>query len=300
MTRSLRTLAALAAAVALVAPARSVSAAPQNGRIAFYRWLPGQIYSMAPDGTDRTRLTDSKMDSVDPTWSADGSQIAFVRARQPRGTKLMVMDADGSNQTVILEARGDIGQPDWFPDGAHILYCVSGGNVGYRLFIVGADGSGRTQIGPTPACDAAVSPDGSKVAFTRFQKNLGRPTDLWVMDANGTGLVQLTDDAHSESPTWSPDGSQIAFVRRIGSGGATDLFIMNADGSGRYRLTDTRRVEYAPNWSPDGSSIVFERSNYWDPYSSTDLWAVAPNGSGATQLMDTNGVYESAPDWQPV
>jgi TolB protein len=283
----------------MVAPAAPVSAAtPLNGRIAFYRWFPGQIYSMAPDGTDRTRLTHSRLDNVDPTWSADGSRIAFVRERRTRGTKLMVMGADGSNQTTILEMRGSIQQPDWFPDGGHILFCVEGGKVGYQLFVAGADGSDRTQIGPAPACDAAVSPDGSAVVFTRLHPGPG--TDLWLMDAAGTGRTQLTDDAHSSSPTWSPDGSQIAFVRRIGSSGATDLFVMNADGTNRARLTDTRRVEYAPNWSPDGASIVFERSNYWDPYSSTDVWTMASDGSDVTQLMDTNGVYEAAPDWQPV
>ena len=300
MARSLRTLVVFAAAIAMVAPAGSVSAAPLNGRIAFSRGFPDQIYSIAPDGTDRTRLTHSRVNNEDPTWSGDGSQIAFVRERRPRGTKLMVMDADGSNQTAILEMRGSIRQPDWFPDGAHILFCVEGGKVGDRLFIAGADGSDRTQIGPTPSCEAAISPDGLQVAFTRFQKNLSPRTDLWLMNANGTGRMQLTDDAHSTSPTWSPDGSHIAFVRRIGSSGATDLFVMSADGSNRARLTDSRRVEYAPNWSPDGTSIVFERTNYWDPYSSTDLWTMASDGSEVTQLMDTNGVYEYAPDWQPV
>ena len=284
----------------MVVPAGSVAAAiPQNGRIVFYRFTPHQIYSIAPDGTDQARLTNSKMNNLDPTWSADGTQVAFVRDRGARGTKLMVMDGSGSNQTAILEMRRDIRQPDWFPDGAHILYCVEGGKVGYRLFAVGADGSDPTQIGPTPSCDAAVSPDGMKIVLTRFPKNLGQSRDLWLMNADGTGLTQLTSDGHSESPTWSPDGMQIAFVRGR-SGGETDLYVMNADGSNRSRLTDTIRVEYAPNWSPDGNSIVFERSNYWDPYSSTDLWTVAPNGSGASQLMDTNGVYEAAPDWQPI
>ena len=147
----------------------------ENGRIAFSRGFPDQIYSIAPDGTDRTRLTHSRVDNEDPTWSGDGSQIAFVRERRPRGTKLMVMDADGSNQTSILEMRGSIRQPDWFPDGAHLLFCVEGGKVATD-FYCGRRWLRSTQIGPTPSCEAAVSPDGLQVAFVRFQKNLSSRT----------------------------------------------------------------------------------------------------------------------------
>ena len=119
------------------------------------------------------------------------------------------------------------------------------------------------------------------------------------------GSRELTSDARSSSPTWSPDGSRIAFIRRDKS--AThdglkplDLFVMNADGSNRTRLTDTRRDEHAPNWSPDGTSIVFERNIYWDPGASTDLCTIASDGSADTQLMDTGGVWESSPDWQAI
>ena len=75
---------------------------------------------------------------------------------------------------------------------------------------------------------------------------------------------------------------------------------MNADGTNRIRLTATRRFEYAPTWSPDGSLILFEQTTYWDQYSSTDLWTMAPDGSNRMELLDTPGIYELSPDWQAV
>ncbi len=120
------------------------------------------------------------------------------------------------------------------------------------------------------------------------------------MNADGTGLTQLTTHRFSDAPAWSPDGAQIVFVGHVAPGIVTDLFGMNADGSHRRQLTDTRRNEYSPGWSPDGSLIVFERTNYWDPYASTNIWTMAPDGSAPQAITNTDGVWESGPDWQPV
>jgi TolB protein len=298
---------ALLMTVAAVSLGPAVAAAPLNGRIAFARDSPHQIFAMAPDGTDLTRLTISPMPNWDPAWSADGTRIAFVRAKPGwKGSKLMLMLADGSAKSVVFRSRSDLYGPDWFPDGAHIVLSrdANGILLRTRLMIAATDGSTFLTVGPRGASDPSVSPDGSKIAFTRYSRGPGGNWNVWVMNADGSGRTQITTDGRSTSPVWSPDGAQIVFVRRVKSPSdpwrQTDVFVMSADGSNRVRLTNSRRWEYAPTWSPDGTLILFEQTTYWDEYASTDLWTMMPDGSNRTKLLDTPGVHEYRPDWQAV
>ena len=302
--RRIRALVAstIAAAAILLATVPIPASAAQNGRIAFSRFgrqlRNSQIFTMLPDGSDMTRLTFTRTDNDSPAWSSDGSRIVFVRVgRDGVGARLMSMDADGTARTVVLRERRSVERPDWFPDGTRILFCLAG--VNYRLFVVGADGSGLTMVGKRRSCDAAISPDGSKIAFVRFDTDLRHP-NVWVMNADGSGLTRITNDGHSTGPSWSPDGTRIAFIRS-GGWGKSEVFVMDADGSHVSQLTGGSRVEYGPTaWSPDGSLIAFHRTVYWDPYSSTDVITIAPDGSNATQVTDSPGIWDNGADWQPV
>jgi len=295
---------ALLAALAALPLGPAAAAAPQNGRIVFARDVPHQLFSMASDGTDITRLTLSKMPNYSPSWSQDGTKIAFVRNQlnNSEGTKLMMMAADGSAHAALFKKAESILDPDWFPDATNIIVCLPGGRPGFRLFVVPTDGSTPTQVGPDGACEPAVSPDGSKIAFMQYKWDHGPRYDIWVMNIDGAGLKQITTDGRSTEPAWSPDGSGIVFVRRVKSPSdpwrQTDVFSMNADGTNRTRLTTTRRWEHNPTWSPDGTLVVFDQTSYWDQYASTDLWTMTPDGSNRVRLVDTPGVYERWPDWQ--
>jgi len=76
------------------------------------------------------------------------------------------------------------------------------------------------------------------------------------MNADGTQVRQLTDnDVWEAFPTWSPDGTRIAFVS--GRDGDDEIFVMNADGTQVHQLTDNDAVDGRPAWSPDGTRILF-------------------------------------------
>ena len=296
---------ALLVSVATLPSFTATAGVPQNGRIAFARLPSDQIFTMAPNGTDLTRLTLSKMPNWDPAWSADGTQIAFARAKAGwAGSRLMLMFADGSGTSVAVESKQNLREPDWFPDGEHIVMFrdANGIAANTRVMIAATDGSGAIQVGPDGASSPSVSPDGTMIAFVRFRAVRGSHHNVWVMNADGSGLTQITTDGRSSSPAWSPDGSQIVFLRRVKSPSdpwqQTDVFVMDANGTNRARLTETRRFEYAPTWSPDGTLILFEQTTYWSQYSSTDLWTMLPDGSNRVELLDTPGVYELSPDWQ--
>ena len=121
------------------------------------------------------------------------------------------------------------------------------------VWSINADGSGLRRLTRSPwrEFDPTLSPDG------RFIVYRAEPNDypeLWLMKADGTGHLRLTRDGGF--PTWSPDGSMIAFAPAGGSSGRSWIAIMNADGSARRRLPHTEYGEY-PSWSPDGKRIAF-------------------------------------------
>src|SRR5207245_1697432 len=80
--------------------------------------------------------------------------------------------------------------------------------------------------------------------------------DVWLARPDGGGLRALTQDGRGREPVWSPDGRRIAFVR-INFSFQTDggLYVVNADGSGARRIAEARTEP--PSWSPDGSRVAY-------------------------------------------
>ena len=216
---------------------------PAEGRIAFHsnRDFSLEIYVMNADGTNVTRLTDNPARFDDPTWSPDGSKIAFVSGVY---CDIYVMDADGTNQTCLTNNASPIHAPRWSPDGSRIAYILNG--LSRDIYVIDTDGSNERNLTNNPAddFDPAWSPDGSKIAFVSERDGDG---DIYVMNADGSGVVRLTD-AGGSRPTWSPDGSKIAF--ESDRDGNPEIYVMDADGSNETNLTNNAVTDRSPAWSP--------------------------------------------------
>lgn len=130
------------------------------------------------------------------------------------------------------------------------------------------------------------SPDGSKVAFSH-------EGDIYRIDADGTGLVNLTNTAgdSERDPSWSPDGTQILFAS---SGVGSDAIeVMNADGSDRQLVKNDINAE-SPVWSPDGNTIVYVAFDG----SARQIYATNSDGSGRAQLTSGQNGSDN-PDFSP-
>jgi hypothetical protein len=198
---------------------RNPTWSPDGSSIAFDRedglGGPSEIYAVPASGGSAVNLTNDPSRDWDPTWSPDGTTIAFISDRAPQG--LYVMNADGTDQH-LLAAGGYY--PDWSPDGSHLVFTFN------------------TIEPPAPPQLPAGSPPPP------------RPfSHLWLVDPDGSNLHQLTYRPGEQIlPSWSPDGSQIAF-QGPGSNNGFDVFVLDLATNESTQLTHTG-VNGHPAWQP--------------------------------------------------
>src|SRR5690606_1630376 len=170
-----------------------------------------------------------------------------------------------------------------------ILYVSSG-----FMYVVNEDGSGRRRIGDVnaEARFPAWSPDGSKIAYVKARfVGETRVSDIFVINANGSGERQRTNSGSDTPPTWSPGGSRIAVISR--RGGAAPRYVLNADGSGPTRVPRSGRLESQPVWAPSGNKIVLQRHM---ARGNNDIIVVDVSTGGETNVSNSSA-DDREPTW---
>jgi Tol biopolymer transport system component len=241
-----------------------------------------EIYVMNADGSNQTRLTNNSSYDSGPSWSPDGSKIAFVSDRHlpppppigpppagPGHTDIYVMNSDGSNPVRLTNNTFSEGQPDWSPDGSKITF-ISDRDGNTEIYVMSADGSNQTRLTNNTAFDSGPSwsPDGSKIAFdTDRDGGTEADVEIYSMNADGSNQTRLTNNASLDAePSWSPDGLKIAFATFRGAN--FEIYVMNSDGTGETNVTNHPSGDHSPDWSgnvttTDSVGLVDPASGEW-------------------------------------
>jgi Tol biopolymer transport system component len=219
-------------------------------------------------------------------------RILFTDDRGP-APEIYSMNPDGSDQRRLTETQEGEFDPSMSSEGGRILYRRTGRAVSGETLteIVVMDAVGRVASVTSGGEHPTWSPDGSRILFDMPAGPLGH-TDIWVMNADGTSLTNLTNTGTEieKEPIWSPDGRRILFTADL-----PRLEIMNADGTGRRPLIEGSGQSAAGTWSPNGSRIAFiapEGLGF-------RLFTVREDGSDRIALTPEGTTTESAASWSP-
>ncbi len=212
----------------------------------------GAIWLAAVDGSaPPRRFTSGEKADADPRWSPDGAQLAFTSNRADKASQLYVMPVAGGEPRKLTSLKEDVAQAVWSPDGSRLAFV-------------------------SRVRDAAYEEEDDKKRrprrLTRLHYKLDsvgwtadRPQHLFTVPADGSSEpVQLTDGDHEDhSPSWSPDGSTIAFISARHPDWdlemVDDVYLVAATGGEPRRLTRGGGSTGGVSWAPDGAQLAIER-----------------------------------------
>ena len=244
--------------------AAPVPAGPPQQRIA-YSAADGEIYIVNPDGSGRSRLTNSPGSDATPAFSADGKRIAFSSERDGN-MEIYVMNADGSGATRLTDNAAKDAFPVWSPDGEHIAF-ISVLDGDSEVLVMNADGSEQTNVTNSAGFDGhpAWSPDGKRIAFLsdragEFQWYFMAPDGSSVEPRFPVNLPEeYLDLLGFFGGDWSLDGEFFAYttVEAFPFVQAEPAPLIRVEGLQPGACHFVWLQSVGPVWSPDGMALAF-------------------------------------------
>jgi len=282
----------VAGVVDTVTPTAAPTPEPIPCTIAFVSDRDGnrEVYTMDSEGENLVNQTNHENEDFDPAWSPDGKQIAFVSNRPTEGGEgqfIYIMNADGSDLRQ-LTSESDSQYPDWSHDGTAITYTAYG-----DIFVIKADGSAPSvNLTVTAAQDwqSSWSNDGSRIVFLSGD---GNNWNIFVMNADGSGVQQLTDNGKAYDVTWTIDGR--LFTHYEDPGGACFNCVMNADGSNVIDGGGKGMIqEFLPYWTLAGDRVELVAT---DIVGDNEVMLIGDIYPDVFKNITNNPANDIDPDW---
>ena len=259
----------------------------------------GDIYVINADGSGLKALAEAPSWAEHPSWSPDASRIVWatypVGSEDGRDATLWVMNADGSGKAPLAEdLHGDWAV--WSPDGTQIAFSRNEGMGEQDIYVIDADGgdlrrltSGSSDVAP------AWGPDG-RIFFLRSSK-------VFAMNADGSGLTQVTHDINASDFGLSPDGKTLALhdytndriVAVAVDGGGSPVTLLDKP-SGFIHPQGMLGKKWAPAWTPDGKAVVLTTDLSYSVHG-TRLYIVNADGSGLSAVPGVETAIDAS--WRP-
>lgn len=292
-----------------------------NGRIAYigvdsYAATNTDIFTVLPNGSELQQLTDNGFSEYEPAWSSTGRRLTYIRGVRDSlgGWQVFTMSADGENQRRVVHDNGIDSSPGFSPNGDRIVYAKDNLESAdedtprrVSIFKIRPDGERKRRLVTGFVKGPEYSPGGKRIVFEGIPE--GKPYThggIWTIRPDGSHLRRLTapysNGYTDESPSWSPDGRRIVFLRcNVNSGphGCDgDLYVMRANGSHKHPIGPVFGL--SPTYSPAGDRIALSIAGE----QCIDLYTINVWGSDprlVTHNCDAvQGGTARQPSWQPI
>ncbi|HEY2017166.1 MAG TPA: protein kinase [Bryobacteraceae bacterium] len=304
---------------------RAIYVAPSEGGSERQVWTGGDGVSWSPDGKwlalantpppkgsgglvllsletgeRRTLTTPQNASDGSPVFSRNGQWIGFMRLRADRDL-FIVPARGGTPKQLTFDAKPKLSRLAWTADDREIVYSTErefGGAGLWRISVSGGEPRRLTGILPF-AGNPSISPKGDRLAFTESW------LDTNIYQSDGPGFTTsgnpgrfgepkaaIASSREDHSPSFSPDGTRIAFVSNRTS--QSEIWTARRDGSGEMQLTHFNSFAGTPRWSPDGRWIVFDCLAGGNP----DIWVISAEG-GTPRRITAGPGQNTKPAWSP-
>jgi TolB protein len=220
------------------------------------------IYMQKVNGLSVTQLTSDDADDAFPTFSPDGTKIAFCSTRAGNWD-IYTMDADGRNVSQVTSSPMQEIHPSFSPDGTKIVYCALSNRSGqWEIWTANLITGEKRMVGYGLFPSWSPTKEKDEIAFQKARARGSRWFSLWTLDLVDGEATRVTEVAVSSNsalvcPSWSPDGKRMTFAtivepaKKEDGVSQQDIWTISADGTNKHRVTDGNGASAMPYWAAD-------------------------------------------------